>query len=104
MSNSNPTVHYKRWIRQEDQVLFNQVRVYPQNLKKCFHIVAEELGRTPTAVQARWYAVTSKQPDNVAFFTASPRHVSKNRKNGMGVESNGHIWRRLMTVIRNIIG
>lgn len=94
---------YKRWSPEEDARLVRQITSFPHNLHKCFHIVAEEIDRTPTAVEAHWYAVTSKKPEVMCFFTASPHHVSKNRKNGIGVESNGNIWRRLMAVIRSII-
>ena len=93
----------KRWSAEEDARLLRQVRAFPQNLHKCFLIVSEELGRTEGAVANHWYTQLSKKPEALCFFTASPKHVSKNRKNGMGVESNGSIWRRLMSVIRNII-
>lgn len=93
----------RRWTSEEDARLLRQVRAFPQNLHKCFLIVSEEIGRTDKAVAAHWYSSLSKKPDAMCFFTASPKHVSKNRKNGMGVESNGNIWRRLMTVIRSIV-
>lgn len=93
----------EKWTQQEENRLVQHVKLRPQNLKKCFIAVAEEIDRTPTAVQAHWYAVTSKKPENLCFFTASQRHVSRNRKNGEGVQSNGNIWRRLMAVLRNIL-
>ena len=93
----------RRWEESENQRLLRQVRAFPQNLSKCFFIVAEEIGRTDKAVAAHWYQYLSKRPDAMCFFTASPKHVSKNRKNGMGVESNSNIWRRLMAVIRSIV-
>lgn len=93
----------KKWTTEENARLLRQVRSFPQNLHKCFLIVSEEIGRTDKAVQAHWYQHLSKQPDAMCFFTASPKHVSKNRKNGMGVETNGSIWRRLMAVIRSIV-
>lgn len=93
----------RRWTNEEDQRLLRQVRAFPQNLHKCFLIVSEEIGRTESAVSGRWYTVLSKKPESLCFFTASPKHVSKNRKNGMGVETNGNIWRRLMAVIRSIV-
>lgn len=93
----------RRWSAEEDATLLRYVKARPQNLHFCFMAVSEQIGRTPSAVQAHWYAVTSKKPENLCFFTASPHHVSKNRKNGMGVESNGTIWRRLMAAIRNLI-
>lgn len=92
----------RRWTRQEDDRLLRQVRTFPQNLHRCFVIVAEETGRTEGAVANHWYTVVSKKPEALCFFTASPRHVSKNRKNGMGITSNGNIWRRLLAVIRGL--
>jgi hypothetical protein len=92
----------KRWTLAEDERLARQVKAFPQNLHKCFLMVAEELGRTESAVAGRWYQHVSKNPANVCFFTASPRHVSKNRKNGEGVETNNSIWRRLMNIIRGL--
>lgn len=92
----------RRWTEEEDQLLLRQVRAFPQNLAKCFLIVSESLDRTPGAVCSHWYTVVSKRPDVVCFFTASEKHVSKNRKNGVGVESNRSIWQRLMAIIRNL--
>lgn len=92
----------KRWTAAEDARLLRQVKAFPQNLNKCFIIVAEELERTDKAVAAHWYTKVSKDPRNTCFFTASPKHISKNRKNGAGVESNSSIWRRLMNIIRSI--
>lgn len=102
---ANRTNH--KWSAEEDEVLLRYVRNYPHNLTKCFLMVAEHLTdngcpRTPTGVSAHWYTVLSKKPDALCFFTASAKHVSKNRKNGMGVESNTSIWRRLLNVIRGL--
>ena len=92
----------KRWSASEDDRLIRQVRAFPQNLHKCFLLVAEELGRTEGAVANHWYTVVSKKPENMCFFTASPRHVSKNRKNGMGEEIGTSIWRRFLNIIRGL--
>lgn len=92
----------RKWTEEEDQRLLQQVRTFPQNLSKCFLIVAEVTGRTPGAVANHWYTVVSKKPNSTCFFTASPKHISRNRKNGKGVESTRTIWQRLMSIIRNI--
>ena len=92
----------RKWTEEEDNRLLRQVRAFPQNLNRCFLIVSEEIRRTPGAVANHWYTVVSKKPDSVCFFTASPKHVSRNRKNGNGVESNRSIWQRLMSVIRDL--
>jgi hypothetical protein len=101
--NQNERRDNRRWTADEDSRLLRHVKARPQNLHYCFLMVAEEIGRTDKAVAAHWYQVLSKKPEAMCFFTASPCHISKNRKNGMGVESNGNIWRRLMAVIRSLV-
>lgn len=93
----------RRWEPSEDQKLLDQVRVFPQNLHRCFMIVAEETGRTTSAVSGRWYTKVSKRPEALCFFTASLRHVSKNRKNGMGVATSESIWRKFMRIINTFV-
>lgn len=97
MSNAN-----KKWTEAEDDMLLRQVSAFPQNLTRCFTIVSEVTGRSKSAVANHWYAVVSKKPDATCFFTASSKHVSRNRKNGQGVESSTSIWHRLLRVIRNL--
>lgn len=92
----------RKWTEEEDNLLLRQVRAFPQNLNKCFLMVAQNIDRTPGAVANHWYTVVSKRPDSTCFFTASSKHVSRNRKNGKGVESNNNIWHRLLNVIRNL--
>lgn len=101
------TRRQKRWSSEEDAVLLRYVKNYPHNLSKCFFMVSEHLtdngyNRTPTGVQAHWYTVLSKRPETLCFFTASAKHVSKNRENGMGVESNVSIWRKFLRILRNL--
>lgn len=91
-----------KWTEEEERRLLQQVRTFPQNLSKCFIIVSEVIGRSPRAVEQHWYTVLSKRPDVTCFFTASPKHIARNRKNGKRVESNRSIWQRLLTIIRNI--
>lgn len=92
----------RKWTHEEEAVLLRYVKARPQNLHRCFMMVAEQLGRTENSVAARWYTKVSKDPANTCFFMASPRHVSRNRKNGEGVETNNSIWRRLMNIIRGL--
>lgn len=96
------TKQVRRWTAEEDERLLQQVRTFPQNLNKCFLIVSEVTGRTPGAVANHWYSVVSKDPNNTCFFTASAKHVSRNRKNGKGIASNRSIWRRLLNIIKCI--
>lgn len=92
----------RKWTEEEDNLLLNQVKTSPQNLSRCFIAVARNVDRTPSAVANHWYTVVSKKPDTTCFFTASSKHLSRNRKNGAGVEINRSIWQRFMQIIRNL--
>ena len=92
----------KKWTEDEEQRLIRQVRAFPQNLNKCFLLVSEELGRTPAAVSAHWYSVTSKRSDVLCFFTASETHISKNRKNADGIPSTTSIWKKFLKILKRI--
>lgn len=93
---------YRKWTEEEDDYLLQQVKAMPQNLTQCFIAVSRNIDRSPNAVANHWYQVVSKRPDVTCFFTASSHHLSRNRKNGAGVQINRSIWQRLMQVIRNL--
>jgi len=93
---------YRKWTEEEDDYLLQQVKAMPQNLTQCFIAVSRNIDRSPNAVANHWYSVVSKRPDVTCFFTASSHHLSRNRKNGAGVQINRSIWQRLMQVIRNL--
>lgn len=92
----------KKWTTEEEKRLLQQVSASPQNLTKCFLAVSESIGRTLQAVANHWYTVVSKKPNVTCFFTASPKTVSRNRKNGEGIGSTRSIWQRLMSIIHNL--
>lgn len=92
----------KKWTEDEEQRLIRQVRAFPQNLNRCFLIISEEIERTPAAIASHWYSVTSKRPDVICFFTASAKHVAKNRKNGEGVPSTTSIWKKFLKILKRI--
>lgn len=94
----------RRWTKEEDDRLLRQITAFPQNLNKCFFIVAEEIDRSPKAVAGHWYQKLSKRPDVMCFFIASQRHIARNRKNGTGMPSNPSIWRRFLRVIKSVLG
>ena len=100
--NGDEIKHCRKWSHSEDLRLIRQIKARPQNLHKCFLIVAEELGRTEGAVASHWYSKLSKDPTVLCFFTASQQHVSKNRKNSMGVPSSTSIWQKLIRIIRSL--
>lgn len=89
----------RKWTAEEESRLFAQVKAFPQNLKRCFMLVAEDIDRTPAAVATHWYTVTSKKPQYVGFVTVSGKHKSVNRKNGMGERSTEGIFRRVLRLL-----
>ena len=99
-TNRNSSRTLRRWTREEDNRLLRQIKARPQNLSKCFLIVAEEIGRSEKAVAAHWYQHLSKQPDVLAFFTVSQVHLSKNRKNGDGEPVTSSFWQSLIRVLQ----
>lgn len=92
----------RKWTQEEDDRLLRQIRAFPQNLHWCFIMVSEEIGRTDKAVAAHWYQCLSKKPEALAFATLSSKHLARNRKNGMGVETPPSLWRRFLNLIKNI--
>lgn len=92
----------RKWTEEEENLLLRQVKANPQNLKQCFISVSRNIDRTPLAVTHHWYRVLSKKTGTTCFFTASPHHVSKNRKNGRGISCNRGVWYRLLGIIKNL--
>ena len=97
---TNSTRRIKRWTPEEDRRLLQQIRVFPQNLSKCFIIVGEVLDRTPTACAARWSTKLSKDPSNAIFLTVSEKHKVVNRKNGQGETSSRSVFQRILRILR----
>lgn len=100
MTDNQTTRRARRWTTQEDRRLLEQIRVFPQNLSKCFTIVSEVIDRSPNACANRWYTVLSKDPDNAAFLTVSSRHKILNRKNGEGTRCSPNIFQRILRILR----
>lgn len=92
----------RRWTDHEDQKVLQQIDAFPQNLAKCFLMVSESIDRTPGAIANHWYTVLSKDPKITKFATISSRHVSRNRKNGMGVPSTPSIWKKFCRLISKL--
>lgn len=93
----------RRWSHEEDLLLVKEIKNNPYNLKMCFLAVAAKTGRSESGVAARWYTAVSKDSQYWCFFTASPKHVSRNRKNGAGTPSNESVWRKMLLAISSIL-
>ena len=92
----------KRWTDEEDQLLLRQIDAFPHNLNKCFLMVSQQIDRSPGAVAAHWYSVLSKRDDIWKFVTLSAHHCSRNRKNGVGIESSVSVWNRIVKIVKTL--
>jgi hypothetical protein len=92
----------KKWTDEENQLLLRQIDAFPHNLSKCFLLVAEQTGRTKGSVSSHWYTSLSKDPDVWKFVTLSAHHCSRNRKNGIGTESDGSIWNKVLKIVKTL--
>lgn len=93
----------RRWGKEEDDTLLRYMDAHGiGNLKACFIAVAEQIGRTPTAVAAHWYSVLSMKKDVKVFNRISKTDILWNRKNGEGKPSTLSIWRRILRVLRSL--
>jgi len=89
----------RKWTQAEDTRLLRQVKAFPQNLTRCFLIVAEELDRTPKGVAGHWYQSLSKRPDSIAFLTVSEHNKLFNRKNGAGEPCTRSVFHRILSLL-----
>lgn len=90
----------RKWTPEEDAILSRYIDSSVTNLKACFLAVAEQTGRTPTAVTSHWYSVLSKR--EMHFATISKSHIAKNRKNGEGVPITLSLWQRFLRLLESL--
>lgn len=74
---------YRRWSKEEDEVLIEALKKSPFNKKRAFKATAEELGRTVDGCRLRWYTILSnpKHPKygGIIFLTVSDAGALSNR-------------------------
>lgn len=75
---------WRKYTKEEDQIIFNAVNDNPHNLTKCFMALSTQLNRTPGGLSYRWYNVLSN-PESPYYMgtvsiTIGKRAISNNRK------------------------
>lgn len=88
-----------RWTEEENKLLCSQVRAFPQNLSRCFIMVAEQTGRSVSAVSQHWYEYLSKMP-YAEYDSSARKKVSKEEEEGNTL----NFFRRLHKAINYIMG
>lgn len=88
----------KKWSREEDRVLLNQVSRSPQCLYRAFENAARILERTPNSCRLRWYGHVSKH-ENVAFALIGSKIATINSKgktkSNRSKEVNRSFWKKI---------
>lgn len=84
----------KIWTSDEEQVIINQVRENPNNLNTAFLKASEELDRSISSIQFRWYNHIRK--NNVIFMTINDSNNGYNKKE----KQNMSLWKKFLTWIK----
>ena len=72
----------KKWTKEEEQIVIENVRKYPTNLAHAFSESALQLeGRAPASISALWYDKLRKRDDVQAITIGSSKGYSQNAKN-----------------------
>lgn len=51
--------NYKRWTKEEDEILVQAIKANPHNKAEVFRSLTGKLGRTESAIAYRWYSYLS---------------------------------------------
>ena len=94
---------WKKWSDEEENILLEEIRKAPYNLKACFIAASKKLDRSVGAIGNHWYTVTSKNPKILELGTISSKHFCRNRKNGKGVPVTQSIWRRFVAMVKRLV-
>lgn len=89
------------WTEDEERVIVSHIKADPSNISAALRVAADELGRSYSACQNRWYNYISKHEDkyHTCFVIMSRRKYAKNRKNvkkDIPEHSNGSMWSKIL--------
>lgn len=93
----------RKWTEDEEKVVISKIEENPNNLQKAFREASLEIGRTPAAIEYRWYQGGLK-----LFMTYGRKGtLNSNRKNVSSKTSDNTIrtrkskWRRILDILFN---
>jgi hypothetical protein len=99
----------RKWTEDEEKVIISKIEEDPNNLQRAFREASLEIGRTPTAIEYRWYQGGLRERSG-KFFMAYRRKgtLNSNRKNVSSNTSDNTIntirtrkskWRRVLDIL-----
>lgn len=90
----------KRWSKEEELVLFDQVSRHADNLSAAMNSASRITGRTAHACTNYWYRTLSKREDaDTAFMCVSSKLVIRNRKHGSTDSNKSSIWNKIKRLL-----
>lgn len=80
----------RKWTEDEEKVVISKIEENPNNLQKAFREASLEIGRTPAAIEYRWYQRGLRDRKNVSSKTSD--NTIRTRKSK---------WRRILDILFN---
>ena len=94
----------KRWSKEEDNVLIDQVTRHAENLAEAFRVTSRLTRRTVGACAFRWYNVLSKNREtNICFTLVNKTGSYINTKNSQGANLTKkplYWWKRIVSFLK----
>lgn len=98
----------RKWTEDEEKVVISKIEENPNNLQKAFREASLEIGRTPAAIEYRWYQGGLRERSGKLFMTYGRKGtLNSNRKNVSSKTSDNTIrtgkskWRRILDILFN---
>lgn len=96
----------RKWTEDEEKVVISKIEESPDNLQKVFREASLEIGRTPAAIEYRWYQGGLRERSGRLFMTYGRKGTfSSNRKNVSSNTPDNTIrtgkskWRRILDIL-----
>lgn len=96
---------YKRWIKEEDDLLMKEVAKSPHNIREAIYSAADKLERSRCSCTCRYYAITSSKSKAVFVsvgqknYLVNRKYVKKNQTKNLPVKSPVSKWKRILRVL-----
>lgn len=95
----------RKFTPEEDKMIVEAIKKNPQNIHKCFVVLAPKLNRSVDSLRVHYYSMIAKDDSNKLFLTVSSRKKYTNYKvqrKGMKAkptQTTKSKWRRILDIL-----
>lgn len=95
----------RKFTPEEDNMIVEAIKKNPQNISKCFVMLAPKLNRSVDSIRCHYYSMIVKDDSNKLFLTVSSRKKYTNYKvqrKGMKAkptQTTKSKWRRILDIL-----